>query len=160
MNKLTKIVLFAALVLCGTSCGGGDDDPIPVTPVTPDPPQYPTFDAPHWQNEAQGVVNKYESTMTAYVTLPDSLSDKAAANDQIAVFCGAECRGYAFYDNDATVWIAMIYGNAGDALTFKYYSTATRHLYNAAATVPFAPDTQYGNPDAPQVLSLNIETQK
>lgn len=178
MKKLIMIVLAASLCLTLTSCGGGDDAPTSDTTTQPPSsndseeedsqdseatpsPVYPEFDAPQW--DAAGIENKYDNNMTVYVVLPDSLASTAHSDDEIAVFCGDECRGVAYSEslgNGKSVWMAMVYGNDGDALTFKYYSASSRHLYNTGSTISFSGDTQYGNVDAPVALSLVIVSEK
>lgn len=186
MKKLATIILAVALGLSLVSCGGGDDGPstpqTPQTPSTPDTPNtpntggedpstpdepqtptYPTFAAPEWENEARGVENRYDNDMTVYVVLPADLAQSETSGDQIAVFCGSECRGVAYREQlaaDKYVWIAMVHGNDGESLTFKYYSATSRHLYQTTAAIPFQGDTQYGNADAPETLSLTIVTEK
>lgn len=178
MKKLITIFFAATLCLALTSCGGGGDDapaqtnppgsnqgnndpgqsdPSNPEPVGPETPVYPTYDAP--QFKADGMENKYDNNMTVYVVLPDNLLSEPVSGDELAVFCGEECRGVAYREllsDNKYVWMAMVYGNDGDALTFRYWSKAKGYMYNTAPVVMFKADESYGNPDNPMTLALDI----
>ena len=101
--------------------------------------------------------------MTAYLALPDSLKADQLATDEVAVFCSSECRGVAErieVSQGDYVWVAYVHGNDEDcALTVKYYSVQTRHMYQSEITFSYEKDGHYANIDAPQILGLKICTE-
>lgn len=134
----------------------GSDTPTP----TPTPPSYPTFDKPNWSVTDN---SSYENSMTAYITLPDSLLSDVMDADEMAVFCNSVCRATAErieVSPGEYIWIAYIYGNTdNETLTIKYYSSKTSHMYNSENTFPFQKDKHYGNIDNPQVVGMKIRTE-
>ena len=177
MKKINYLFVLAGFALMGVSCGGGggDEYPIPPTPpvINPDnpdspdnpddppaPPEYPTFAKPNWTVSDYSI---YENSMTAYLALPDSLKADQLATDEVAVFCSSECRGVAErieVSQGDYVWVAYVHGNDEDcALTVKYYSVQTRHMYQSEITFSYEKDGHYANIDAPQILGLKICTE-
>ena len=159
-KHIFKIVLLAIVSLLSVSCGGGgSDSPEPDTqPVTP--PERPadnTFPAPQWESDARSIENKYEGSMAVCLSLDEPLLAASASADQLAVFCGSECRGVAYREDlggGKSVWIAMVQGEDDEILTFKYYAAATRFMYTTTATVTFKKDTQHGNVDNPVTVTF------
>lgn len=154
----------------GVSCiKGGDDDPItpdppvvnPDNPDPPTPPSYPTFDSPNWSVSNAG---SFEYTMTMAVILPDSLIAGEQSADKFAVFAGDECRGLADRFEVSTgkyVWMAMVYGNNNsEAISFKYYSSKTKYMYQSVSSKPFANDAVIGTIDNPEKIGMTIVTKK
>lgn len=168
MKAIKFLVLLVGISLIGVSCGGGggDEEPDPPQPpiVDPDdpptPPEYPTFAKPNWTVSDYSI---YENSMTAYLALPDSLKADQLATDEVAVFCSSECRGVAErieVSQGDYVWVAYVHGNDEDcALTVKYYSVQTRHMYQSEITFSYEKDGHYANIDAPQILGLKICTE-
>lgn len=161
--------LLIGISLLGVSCGGGDDVPItpdqpvvnPDTPDPPTPPSYPTFDNPNW---VVSYVSSFEHTMTMTVILPDSLITGEQPADKLAVFAGDDCRGVADrieVSSDKYVWLAMVYGdNTSDDLSFKYYSSKTKYMYQSVSSKPFVIDGLIGTIDNPEKIGMNIVTKK
>lgn len=173
-------LLLAGLALTWASCGGGggEDDPIvPDPPIVkpkpndpkpsepepnkPEEPAYPTYDAPRW-NVSNG--KKYECTMTAILTLPDSMVNIQQANDELAIFVNDECRGVAErveVSSGKYVWMVMIMGNTSESKTQKlqirYWSSTNKHMYNSDTTTMFEADTRLGEIDTPYKLGLKIK---
>ena len=168
MKAIKFLVLLVGISLIGVSCGGGggDEEPAPPQPPivdpddTPTPPEYPTFAKPNWTVSDYSI---YENSMTAYLALPDSLKADQLATDEVAVFCSSECRGVAErieVSQGDYVWVAYVHGNDEDcALTVKYYSVQTRHMYQSEITFSYEKDGHYANIDAPQILGLKICTE-
>ncbi|MBQ0073015.1 MAG: hypothetical protein KBT34_02345 [Prevotella sp.] len=166
MKDIKTLLMAVTIGLFTVSCGGDDPvnpDPTPVPdpkPIpTPVPPQYPTFDTPQWESAAYTAKQKYAEDMSASVVLPDSLLTGVDVNDKLAVFYGEECRGYATYEQltpTESVWYVRLYGNTGDAITFKYYSAKNRHMYYTAPVITFSSDGQYGTLDEPKKLGMTI----
>lgn len=166
---LYTIMLLTGFSLLGVSCGGGEDEPItpkppvvnPNKPDPPTPPSYPTFDSPNWLLPN---VSAFEYSMTVSIVLPDSLINGEQPADKLAVFTGDECRGIADrieVSSGKYVWVAMIYGNnTSDILSFKYYSSKTRYMYQSSSTKTFAIDGVIGTIDNPEKIGMNIVTKK
>lgn len=170
MKKIKFLLILAGFALIGASCsGGGNDNPTPpqppvVDPENPDnpptPPEYPTFAKPNWSISDYSI---YENSMTAFLSLPDSLTANQQITDEMAVFCDSECRGVAErveVSSGKYVWIAYVHGDVdADALTVKYYSVQTKHMYQSETTFSFEKDGHYGNIDNPKVIGLKIRTE-
>ena len=163
-KHIFKIALLAIVSLLSISCGGGDSaspepDTPPVTP--PETPVDNTFPTPQWESDVRIIENKYEGSMAVCLSLDEPLLAASASTDQLAVFCGSECRGVAYREDlggGKYVWIAMVHGEDGDVLTFKYYAAATRFMYTTTATATFTKDTQYGNVDNPVIVPFTQVT--
>ena len=158
-NILYTLLLLIGFSPMGVSCGGGDDEPI--TPDPPTPPSYPTFDSPNW---SVSNVSSFEHTMTMSVVLPDSLIGGEQPADRFAVFAGDECRGVADrieVSSGKYVWMTMVYGNNySEAISFKYYSSKTKYMYQSVLSKPFIIDGMIGTIDNPEKIGLNIVTKK
>lgn len=169
-NILYTFLLLIGFSLMGVSCSkGGDDDPItpdppvvnPDNPDPPMPPSYPTFDSPNW---SVSNVSAFEYTMTVSVVLPDSLIGGEQLADKLAVFAGDDCRGVADrieVSSGKYVWLAMVYGNnTSDNLSFKYYSSKTKYMYQSVSLKSFVIDGMIGTIDNPEKIGLNIVTKE
>ena len=149
-NILYTLLLLIGFSLLGVSCSkGGDDDPItpdppvvnPDNPDPPTPPSYPTFDSPNW---SVSNASSFEYTMTMAVALPDSLT-AGEQSDRIEVSSGKY------------VWLAVVYGNNNsETISFKYYSSKTKYMYQSSSTKPFAIDGVIGTIDNPEKIGMNI----
>lgn len=181
MNKIKLLLLL--IVFSIASCGGGGDDELPDprppvvnpdnpddpdtpdnpddpdVPDNPDDPEYPTFEAPEWKVENY---SKYEYSMTAYMLIPASSGIEEDWSDELAIFSSSECRGVAErleMEDGAHIWIALIYGTGNnETLTFKYYSSKSKHMYQSPSYVTFRPDEHIGDVDSPMSLELEIIT--
>lgn len=169
-NFLYTLLLLIGFSLLGVSCSkGGDDDPITpdppvVNPDNPDPPtspSYPTFDSPNW---SVSNASSFEYTMTMAVALPDSLIAGEQSADKLAMFAGDDCRGIADrieVSSGKYVWLAVVYGNNNsETISFKYYSSKTKYMYQSSSTKPFAIDGVIGTIDNPEKIGMNIVTKK
>ena len=187
MNKI-KFLLLLFVFLIASCGGGGDDDvtdpnpPVvtppgpdnpddpddpdnpddpddPDTPDEPDEPEYPTFEAPEWKVDNY---SKYEYSMTAYMSIPASAGIEEDWNDELAIFSSSECRGVAErleIEDSVHIWVALIYGTGNnETLTFKYYSSKSKHMYQSPSYVTFRPDEHMGDVDSPMSLDLEIVT--
>lgn len=163
-KHIFKIVLLAIVSLLSVSCGGGgSDSPEPDTPpvTPPETPADNTFPTPQWESDARSIANKYEGNMTVCLSLTEPLLAASTSADQLAVFCGNECRGVADREdlgNGKSLWIGLIHGVDGEVLTFKYYASATRFMYTTNATVTFKADTQHGDVDNPVAVTFTQVT--
>lgn len=156
-KHIFKIALLAIVSLLSISCGGGGSD----SPEPDTPPVDNKFPAPQWESDARIIENKYEGSMAVCLSLDEPLLAASASTDQLAVFCGSECRGVAYREDlggGKYVWIAMVHGEDGDVLTFKYYAAATQFMYTTTATATFTKDTQYGNVDNPVTVTFTQVT--
>lgn len=169
-NILYTILLLIGFSLMGVSCSKeGADDPItpnppvvdPDKPNPPMPPSYPTFDSPNW---FVANISTFEHTMTVSVVLPDSLINGEQSSDKLAVFAGDDCRGVAEriqISAGRNVWMAMVYGNnTSEVLSFKFYSSKTKYMYQSTTTMPFVVDGTIGTIDSPQTIGMGIVTKK
>lgn len=162
-NVILFLFLIAGFSLLGVSCSK-HEEVLPNTPnppaVTPDdqqPPTYPTFDAPKW---AVNNVSSFEYTMTVSVIFPDSLGSFELSTDKFAIFAGDDCRGVADrieVSSGKHVWLAMVYGNStSETLSFKYYSSKTKYMYQSVVKKPFVVDGMLGTIDNPERIGMNI----
>ncbi len=167
-NILYTLLLLIGFSLMGVSCSKDtDDNPItpdppvvnPDNPDPPTPPTYPTFDSPNW---FVSNISAFEHTMTMSVVLPDSLNGGEQPADKLAVFAGDDCRGVADkieVSSGKYVWVAMIYGNSNsEAMSFKYYSSKTKYMYQSVSSKPFVIDGMIGTIDHPEKIGMNIVT--
>ena len=176
MKYLKVFLLVVGVMLTSCGKGGDDDNGSPTPPIEnpdnpnpdnpnpdepdPDKPEYPTYDAPHWTVSDHVV---YEYSMTAIVCLPDSLVSDESAADELAVFSASVCHGVAErieVSKGQYVWMALIYGDADkETLSFKYYSSKTRHIYESIGNLVFNADGRYGSLDNPEMLGFRIKTE-
>lgn len=159
------VLAFAFGTIAMSSCQKDDDNSVekpkdddkPVIPPTPDNPPTPEPD-PQWV--LTGDKGKYEYTMTAVVTLPQSMVAQETATDRLSVFAGDECRGVAerVKVDDGYQWMVMIYGNTNESnsmkFVFKYWSAATQFIHQSGEYV-FNVDAKIGSVDAPEVLNFS-----
>ena len=119
---------------------------------------YPTFEKPGWSVSNS---ESYEYSMTAIVTLSNSLLQYENDEDELAVFCGSECRGTAKrikINSETSVWAVLIYGNDNELLYFKYYSSHNKLMYNDISHLIFENNDKYGTFDEPMILSMEVVT--
>ncbi|MBQ5662986.1 MAG: hypothetical protein IIV19_00975 [Bacteroidaceae bacterium] len=117
---------------------------------------YPTFEKPYWSVSNSEL---YEYSMSAIVILPNSLLSYENEADELAVFCGSECRGTAKriqVDAVTSVWAILIYGSGNESLYFKYYSSHNKYMYKDATYLMFEDNDKYGTFDEPVILSMEI----
>jgi hypothetical protein len=110
------------------------------------------YDPPIWTLE-QG---SYSVNMTAVVVLPPNIKPYMASADMLSAFAGESCRGVASIVGDK--FYITIKGSAGElsGITFKYYSSRNKYLYQAQNCVQFESDLIYGTEDQPVVLPLQV----
>lgn len=107
------------------------------------------------------LAGKHPLKMTACVALPQNIVRQATADDLMAAFVGAECRGMAKAEqteNGEYVFRMEINGSMGaeEAVTLKYYSTRNKYLYQAPSVFTFASGVSYGTVSEPRVPSFVI----
>ena len=100
------------------------------------------------------VEGKHPLKMTAVVALPQNIARQTTADDLMAAFVGAECRGMAKAEqaeNGEYVFRMEINGSMGaeEAVTLKYYSTRNKYLYQAPSVFTFASGASYGTASEP-----------
>lgn len=143
MSKLNKILFFfiaaVGLILFN---GCKEEEEI-----------YPTFEQPRWMAEQN---TEFTSSMIAIVQLPQNLAAYYQEGDELAAFIDGECRATGTYGDN--VFYLLIKGKSDEQrnVTFKYYSSRNRYLYETTSSVPFETDGVYGTADNPIVLSLQI----
>lgn len=135
------------------SCGSSGDDEIP----TYVEPTYTQHQAPQWNNvvNAEKPNEKYPTDLTAYIQLPDSIKAYASNADELAAFCGDECRG------DGTlmdgVWCIRIWGKVGDNITLKYYCATNKYMYHSTESIVLKDDEHLGTYDEPLLISFDVD---
>lgn len=100
------------------------------------------------------LAGKHPLKMTACVALPQNIVRQATADDLMAAFVGAECRGMAKAEqteNGEYVFRMEINGSMGaeEPVTLKYYAARNKYLYQAVAAFTFADGTSYGTTGEP-----------
>lgn len=152
MAALMVVVSFAS---CGSS--GDDQTPTYVEPI------YTQHDSPQWNSQTGGdtgtpdPVATYPADLTAYVLLPDSLRAYLSEADEMAAFCGDECRGVAIRPANDEVWMIRIYGNVGDEVKLKYYCATNKYMYNSEEPIVLTDETHKGTYDDPVMVYMRVE---
>ena len=100
------------------------------------------------------LAGKHPLKMTACVALPQNIVRQATADDLMAAFVGAECRGMAKAEqaeNGEYVFRMEINGSMGaeEPVTLKYYAARNKYLYQAVSAFTFADGTSYGTAGEP-----------
>ena len=100
------------------------------------------------------LAGKHPLKMTACVALPQNIVRQATADDLMAAFVGAECRGMAKAEqteNGEYVFRMEINGSMGaeEPVTLKYYAARNKYLYQAVSAFTFADGTSYGTTSEP-----------
>ena len=110
----------------------------------------------HWQC----YIHSYQYDMTVYPELQlGGQTIKAAADYELAAFCGDECRGVATVETisgtDKTYYYLRVRSNAseGETITFKYYHTATGQEMTLNEEMTFESQSVQGLPSEPYVLT-------
>lgn len=181
MKKLKTITLLIASALIWAACGGGDDPIAPSggdnnTPSTPTNPTNPTdptdptppvkekqtFTAPMWINSVTPVpAEQATSSIVMYVSLPQELVAGLDGGDELAAFCGDECKMVLTLTDktlEKNVWSCMINDlKVGDKLTLKYYSAKTKYMYVTTSPVTITDvNMNYGSFDNPMPLTMSV----
>ena len=153
MKHYQIIIAILAVAVSFVSCGSSDGDETP----TYVEPTYTQHQSPQWNSvaEAEKPSEKYPADLTAYIQLPDSMKAYVSNADELAAFCGSECRG------DGTlvdgVWCVRIWGNVGDDITLKYYCATNKYMYYSAETLVFKGDEHIGTYDEPRTVYFIVE---
>lgn len=171
MKKIFFLLLTAMITFTLHSCGGGDDSgtsdsgngdtnkPADTKPEQPTTPSTSEFESPtDWY-----VTASYADNMHFYILMPEAISENMTENDQLAVFCGTECRGRGIYIDgpNGKYWdVYPVVGNNGESLSVMYYSTKTRHIYKSSDTFVLYADQHYGEIDSPKTLSMKKVTKE
>jgi len=171
MKKIFFLLLTAMITFTLHSCGGGDDNetgdpgnsntnkPADTKPEQPSTPSTSEFETPtDWY-----VTASYADNMHFYILMPEGISENMTANDQVAVFCGTECRGRGIYIDGpkGKYWdVYPVIGEKGEVMSVMYYSTKTKHIYRSSDTFVFYADQHYGEIDSPKTLSMKLVTKE
>lgn len=113
--------------------------------------------SPVWQKDMTG---KYPFTMTAVVSLSDSLQSALALGefDQVGAFVNGECRGTGVLVASGAKYLyyLMIQGSAAEnsRVTFKYFNGISHTMFTTPPLLPFSVDASFGSPDKPVILPL------
>ena len=148
-----------AVVVSFASCSSSGDDETP----TYVEPTYTQHDPPQWSKQISGdagisiPASTYAADLTAYVQLPDSLKAYLSAADEMAAFCGSECRGTAIRPANDEVWMIRIYGNVGDEISLKYYCATNKYFYNSVEPIVLSNDDHKGTYDEPIMVYMRVE---
>lgn len=145
-----------SFVSCGSS---GDETPTYVEPT------YTQHEKPQWNNVVDVVKpsEKYPTDLTAYIQLPGSIGAYASNADEMAAFCGDECRGNGTLIRDEAdpkdpgVWCIRIWGYVGEKVTLKYYCASNKYMYHSTETIVLQDDEHLGTFDEPRLISFNVE---
>ena len=141
--RVLKILFISVLLLSTNSCflynGPEDDDSN--TEISGE-----IVDAPNWDLSDYSI---YECNMTVIGVVPQFVTSDL---DELAFFCGDECRGVAekvqLY-TDESVWIGMIYGDLSTfQISCKYYSESAKKIYECNE-IEFGCDKKLGTIDSP-----------
>lgn len=134
------------------SCGSGNDEqPTYVEPV------YPKHDSPQWNS----VVNSakpnetFPTDLTAYIQLPGAIGAYSSNQDEMAAFCGDECRGDGTYIEG--VWCLRIWGNVGDKITLRFYCATNKYMYHSTETIVLKDDEHLGTFDEPRLMGFDVD---
>ena len=126
-----------------------------ISSCSKDPVTFTKFAEPNWVADSSG---KYPYSMTAVVQLSDTLKQFLLPTDHLGAFINNECRGTGVLikTNVTYVYYVLIHGTAAEntQITFKYYNSQNRYIYNTQPFLPFAVDAVFGSPDNPKTLLL------
>ncbi|HUH18313.1 hypothetical protein [Albibacterium sp.] len=114
---------------------------------------YPQHEKPNWEiSEIENV----QVNFSAIFDLESNLSVYIAENDELAAFVGNDCRGTATLIND--LFHITVKGTADEnsKVTFRYYSSTTKYMYEAIDYVDFEANITLGTIDNPEVLALTL----
>ena len=79
-----------------------------------------------------------------------------AANVELGVFAGTECREAVFTDNNGMVYITVP-GDDNEVM-IDFYVARDGQLYRASETVTYQPDAVYGAPRKPLLINIGNAT--
>ena len=150
MKHYQIIIAILAVAVSFVSCSSsGDDETVE---------QYTQHEKPQWNNAVEEVKpdEKYPTDLTAYIQLPGSISAYSSNADEMAAFCGDECRGNGtLVDN---VWCIRIWGNVGDKITLRFYCyEPNRYMYHSTETIVLKDDERLGTFDDPLVINFDVD---
>ncbi len=115
--------------------------------------KHPQYEKPNWKiSEIENV----QVNFSAIFDLESNLSVYIAENDELAAFVGNDCRGTATLIND--LFHITVKGTADEnsKVTFRYYSSTTKYMYEAIDYVDFEANITLGTIDNPEVLALTL----
>ncbi len=141
MKKYIIYTVVAIIVAC-SSCKKNHQDP--------------TFPSPNWVADSSV---QYPYSMTAVVSIPDSLTNNST-NDEVAAFINGTCRGVGVTVNatGGRVYFIFIKGLSSEQglINFKYYNGDDKKMYETGDYLSFIVDDNYGTPDVPKRLNLQV----
>ncbi len=134
------IIPFIFSLFCISFASCSDDDGVK-----------PVEQAPDWAYVANDM-HTASMTIVATVSMEEGLY--TSASDKIAAFIGDECRGVGTLIGED--FYIMVKGEADESrmVTFKYYSSSRKYVYEAENWCEFEPDATYGTADSPVVLKF------
>lgn len=150
MKKYFSIIAMSFLVVIGSSCKKDHNNQQPPEEV------FTKFPAPTWKEDQTG---KYPLSMTAVVAIPEKLRPSMQPGDIMGAFVKEECRGIGTMvkiNGALSVFYILIHGTASEQskIKFSYYSKGSSYMYTTPEILDYSVDSNYGTPDAPQVLNL------
>lgn len=105
----------------------------------------------HWKVDMYG----YPNTMSMIAVVPELVP---AAQDEIGVFVGDECRGVGVLrevEDKGSVFVIYIYGDLnGDKLTFRYFDSKEEKEIALEQTLSFVSDEMVGSFESPYILTV------
>jgi hypothetical protein len=115
------------------------------------------FDSkPNWVM-ATDVNKEYSMTYIVKVSV-NSVVQPLVVDDELAAFIGTQCRGTStIVANDSkNCFYLLVYGNQNDSekLTFKYFSSQQRKIYESVPVDSYYPNQIIGSLDAPTLLEF------
>lgn len=116
--------------------------------------KYPQYEKPNWKiSEIENV----QVNFSAIFELESDLSPNIAGNDELAAFIGDKCHGTATLINN--LFHITVKGTAEESskVTFRYYSSTTKYMYEAIDYVDFEANLTLGTIDNPQILTLTLK---
>lgn len=143
--KFSNVIFIIFLALLGSGC---DKD---------NGPKFNVYPLPVWTVQSPEI---FPNSFTAIVNLPKNMNLLAQDTDLVAAFIDDECRGIGNLvqseDKKRRAYIITVRGSSTENrnIVFKYYSTRTSYLYQAATTIAFEIDGTYGTYDTPITLDL------
>lgn len=142
MKKISQTITALVLGILGVCLSGCDKDE-----------KFTVYPDPEW---TEAINPDYSVSMTAVVVLPANLATYAQAEDKLAAFAGDECRGVAYFADNA--YYLLIKGSPGEQpqISIRYYSAKNKYIYQSDTDITFETDAVYGTTDEPVTLSLIV----
>lgn len=120
-------------------------------------PTYPQHNAPQWKNAVDVVKpnEKYPTDLTTYIQLPGAIGAYSSNADEMAAFCGDECRGNGTLIDG--VWCIKIWGNVGDKIALRFYCATNKYMYHSRETIVLKDNENLGTYDEPRLMGFDVD---